>query len=138
MADITITAGNVKQGSGSGLQRGLAGVTIAAGEAVYLDPVDNRYKLADCDAADAAARKPDGFAVNSAGVGQPLAVQGGGDITLGAATLIAGTTYYLSPNPGKIAPLADVAVGDYWTIVGIARSASVLRIGILESGVVRT
>ncbi len=137
MADITITAANVVRSSSANLLRGTAGVAIAAGDVVYLDPADNRYKLADCDAAAAEARSPSAFAVNSAAPGQPIAVQQGGDLTLGAATLVAGTTYYLSPNPGKIAPLADVLVGDYWTVVGIARSASVLRIGFLESGVVR-
>lgn len=134
MADLSITAGSVVPGSGSIRRRGVAGEAIAAGQMVYLDPADGTYKLADCDSATAAARSPAGIAVNSAGDGQPVTLVESGDVTLGSV-LTAGTAYFLSGTAGGIAPVADLLTGDYPVIVGIARSASVLRIGLLESGV---
>jgi hypothetical protein len=134
MADLSITAGNVVPGSGAIRRRGVAGEAIDAGEMLYLDPADGTYKLADCDSATVAARSPAGIAVNSAGVGQPLTLVESGDVTLGSV-LTAGTAYYLSGTAGGIAPVADLLTGDYPVIVGIARSASVLRIGLLEAGV---
>lgn len=137
MADLSITAANVTPRGGVPQMTGLAGAAIAAGDMVYLDVTDNRFKLADCDAAapNLAARSPDGMALNGAATGQPLKVAlPGGDINVGTV-LTAGTTYYLSPNPGKICPVADVLTGDSPVVIGIARSTSVLRLGILESGV---
>lgn len=137
MADISITAANVTPKGAPPQLSGIAGVAIVAGEMVYLDPTDNRYKLADCDAIPASnpARSPAGMALNSAAANQPLKIAtSGGEVNLGTV-LTAGTTYYLSPTPGKICPVADVLTGDSPVVIGIARSTSVLRLGILESGV---
>lgn len=135
MPDIVIAAANVSPRGGVPQFEALAGVAIAAGEMVYLDPADNRLKLADCDAVALAARSPSGMALNSAGVGQPVKVgQPNGEVNVGAV-LTPGIAYYLSPNPGKICPVADVLAGDSPVVIGIARSNSILRLGILESGV---
>jgi hypothetical protein len=74
------------------------------------------------------------MAMNNAAANQPLVVVPAGDVNVGTA-LTAGTTYYLSPVAGGICPLADVLTGDSPVIVGIARSTSVLRLAIVESGV---
>lgn len=137
MPDIVINAANVSPRGGVPQFEALAGAAIAAGEMVYLDPADNRLKLADCDAVapNLAARSPSGMALNSAGVGQPVKVgQPSGEVNVGAV-LTPGLAYYLSPNPGKICPVADVLAGDSPVVIGIARSNSILRLGILESGV---
>jgi hypothetical protein len=134
MADLIITPADVTPRGGV-RQQGIAGAAIAAGQMIYLDPADNTYKLADCDNASAEVRKPDGIAVNSAAAGQPVVFMGPGtEVSLGAV-LTAGTTYYLSPNPGGIAPFADLGTGDYPVIAGIAASSSVLKISLLEAGV---
>jgi hypothetical protein len=133
MADLTITPANVLSGSGARIRHGKAGATVAAGQTVYLDPVDQRFKLADCDNASAAVREVAGIALNGAANGQPLAVQYDGEIALGAV-MTAGVAYYLSPNPGGIAPVADLATGDFPVLLGIAESTSVLRIGINPAG----
>jgi hypothetical protein len=128
MADLAITAANVISGAGARIDRKrTAAVAITAGQWVYRD--GDQYKLADCNSATAAARVPDGIALNGAAAGQPLAVQTGGDITIGA-TLTPGTTYYLSGTAGGTRPGTDNTTGDYPCVVGIARSASLLRIGI--------
>lgn len=131
MTDISVTAGNVVAGSNAVTESGFAGAAITAGQAVYRDTA-GLYQLADSNGA-AALRVPRGIALNSAGANQPLVIQRQGDITIGA-TLTAGVTYYLSDTPGGICPLADVGSGEYACIVGIAKSTTVLAIGINASG----
>jgi hypothetical protein len=133
MADLSITAANVVPGSDAVRESGTAGATITAGQLVYLDTSDMRYKLADANGA-AALRVPNGIAINSASAGQPIVVQKGGDITIGG-TLTAGATYYLSSDPGGLCLIADVGTGEYACIVGIAKSTTVLAVGIQPSGV---
>lgn len=138
MADLTITAASVLAGTNAEIVRGNAGATITAGQAVYLDTASTgEWLLADSDSATVIARGSArfGIALNGAADGQPLAVQVSGDITIGA-TMTAGTTLYLSDAPGGICPIADLATGDYITLVGVAMSTTVLRIDPLYSGVV--
>ncbi|HMO74570.1 MAG TPA: hypothetical protein PKD99_02290 [Sphingopyxis sp.] len=133
MADLVITAANVRAGNGSKRRVGVAGATITPGQPVYLDPADDRYKLADCDGA-AALRSPRGIALSGAANGQPLFVHASGPITIGA-TLAPGTAYYLSDTPGGICPVGDLSTGDSPVLLGIATSATVLDFQIQESGV---
>ena len=133
MADLSITAANVVPGSDAVRESGTAGATITAGQLVYLDTSDMKFKLADSNGASA-LRVPNGIALNGASNGQPLSIQKGGDITIGA-TLTAGVAYYLSDTPGGICPVADLGSGEYPCIVGIAKSASVLSVNIQPSGV---
>jgi hypothetical protein len=134
MADLSITAASVVAGDDARITYGTAGATITAGQAVYKEAADDKFKLADCDSATAAVRSPVGIALNGAADGQPLAIVNKGPVTIGA-TLTAGVAYYLSPNAGGIAPVADLAAGDYPVIIGIATSTSVLEVGIQEAGV---
>jgi hypothetical protein len=133
MADISITAANVQLGSGSRIDRSCtAGAALTAGQWVYKD--GSTYKLADDNSATAAVRVPVGVALNGASTGQPVAVQTAGEVTIGG-TLTPGVAYYLSDTPGGMCPVADLAAGEYPCIVGIAKSATVLKIGIVASGV---
>lgn len=134
MADLTITAASVVAGSGASTTNGTAGATITQGQVVYRDAADGKYKLADNNSATAAVRSPVGIALNSASNSQPLRVLTAGPITIGA-TLTAGVAYYLSDTPGGISPVADLASGEYPSIIGIATSTTVLNVRILESGV---
>lgn len=133
MADLTITAANVVASANAVRESGTAGATITAGQLVYLDTTDMRYKLADNNGA-AALRVPNGVALNGAANNQPLVIQKAGDITIGA-TMTAGVAYYLSDTPGGICPVADLASGEYPCIIGIAKSASLMEVGIHPSGV---
>lgn len=134
MADLVITAADVVAGAGASIEFGTAGATVTAGQIVYRDPDDLKYKLADNNSATAAARSPRGIALNGASDGQPLAVLRGGEVTIGAA-VAPGVAYYLSDTPGGICPVADLLAGEYPAIVGIAESATVLRVKIQEAGV---
>lgn len=133
MADLTITAANVVASANAVRESGTAGATITAGQLVYLDTTDMKYKLADNNGA-AALRVPNGIALNGAANNQPLVIQKAGDITIGA-TMTAGVAYYLSDTPGGICPVADLASGEYPCIIGIAKSASLMDVGIHPSGV---
>lgn len=127
MADISITPASVVAGSDAVTEQGTAGATITAGQTVYRDPTTRKYLLADSNSATAAARQARGVALNGAADGQPLTIQKGGDITIGA-TLTAGTAYYQSDTPGGICPLADVGSGEYVGLLGLAKSTTVLAL----------
>lgn len=134
MSDISITAANVVAGSDAVVEHGLAGATVTAGQWVYLDSATGKYLLADSNSATAAARTPRGVALNGAADGQPLAIAKGGSVTIGG-TLTAGVAYYMSDTPGGMCPVADVGSGEYATVLGVATSATVLKIDIQASGV---
>lgn len=134
MANLTITAANVLAGTGSSVVNGTAGATITAGQVVYRDSSTHTFKLADANSATAEVRSPLGIALNGASSGQPLAVLTGGDITIGA-TVTAGVAYYLSATAGGICPVADLTTGDYPTVIGIAKSTTVITVDFVESGV---
>lgn len=129
MADITVTAASVVAGADSTTVSGTAGVTITAGQAVYLDTTTGKWALADADSATVAQRRAAGIALNGAALNQPIKVLTSGDVTIGA-TVTAGVAYYLSGTAGGICPVADIGTGEYVNLIGIATSASVLRVGI--------
>lgn len=133
MADLIIVASSVVPGSGALVASGTAGATITAGQCVYFDSSDGKYKLADCDSATAAVRNVVGIALNGASNGQPIDVLTHGDLTINSV-LTGGIPYFLSPTAGGICPIADIAVGDYYTLIGIAKSATVLSVKINASG----
>lgn len=134
MTDLVITAANVVAGSGAKKIAGTAGVTVTAGQVVYLDSATSTYKLADNNSATAAVRSPDGIALHGSLANQPLTILASGPIAAGA-TLTAGVAYYLSDTPGGICAVADLATGEYPVILGIATSTSVLNVKIQEAGV---
>lgn len=136
MADLVITAASVVAGANARITHGIAGATVTAGQVVYLDPTTGKWGLADTDSATAAVRNATGVALNGAALNQPVAVQTGGDVTIGA-TVAAGDGYWLSGTAGGIAPIADVAAGDYPLLVGIGKSTTVLALEFDYAGVVK-
>lgn len=136
MADITVMAANVAPSTGATYKDGIAGGTITQGQPVYEDIADaKKWKAADSNLSAAGAAAI-GIAVNSASLDQPLRIQNGGDINLGA-TLAVGTIYVVSATPGGIAPASDGATGWYTTILGIAKTASILTMSLKASGVAK-
>lgn len=137
MTDLAITVSQVLPGSleaGADFFTGIAAAAVTAGQTVYLN-TSTQLALADADASAASARTK-GVALHAASAGQPLKIQTGGPLTLGAAaSMTVGLAYYQSPTAGGICPVGDVLAGDYVTLLGIATSASVLLLAILISGV---
>jgi len=134
MADISITAANVVAGASASVEDGIAGAAITAGQVLYKDPTDKRFKLADSNSATAAARSPVSIALHAAAIGQPIRSLRHGPITIGG-TLVPGVAYYLSDSPGNLCPVADVGSGEYSVFIGMATSATVLNVDFQESGV---
>lgn len=130
MADLTITAANVKPLTGATLQTVTYGETIDQGESVYLSA--NKYYKADADASEAAAAAV-AIAITPGVADGVGVIATRGSINVGA-TLTQGEIYVVSGNAGGIAPEGDLASGDYVTIIGIARSSSELYINIIASG----
>lgn len=107
MADLTITAANVLHTSGNKAS-GIAGATILAGQAVYLDSATNTLKLAQANGSAALADAV-GIALHGSLSGQPLEYALNGAVINIGATTAKTTTYLLSAAAaGGIAPTADV------------------------------
>ena len=132
MSDLTITAASVKAVAGSINSTGTSGQTITAGQAVYRDATDNKIKLADANSSLAVAAAV-GISLHGSAADQPIDWVQGGDIDLGA-TLVPGTIYVASGTAGGIAPSADIASGWWVTTLGVATSASNLKISVFASG----
>lgn len=137
MADLLITATSVIKGSDCDVYNGLAGATITAGQAVYLNTTTNRLQLADANASLAAANVK-GIALHASGDGQPLQIAVSGTLTMttggAGTTLVVGTPYFLSATAGGLAPPADLATGMYTTEVFICKTATTVVMGIKASG----
>ena len=136
MADISITAANVLPGADARTEHGTFGATITQGQVVYRDAADGKYKLADTDSATAAVKVPRGIALNAGSDGQEAAVQTEGEINLGA-TLAVGTTYGVTATAGVICPDADIASTNFVTILGVAKTAAILKLKPIVSGIAR-
>lgn len=134
MTALTITPANVVAGSNAVRDIGTAGETITAGQVLYLAAATGRWMKADTNAGTAEARTPKAIALNGASAGQPVSLHKGGDITIGA-TMTAGVAYYLGGTAGAIVPVGDLTTGDYPTIIGIAKSTTVLAVDFNPSGV---
>jgi hypothetical protein len=132
MTDIVITPANVLAGTNSTRDIGTAGEAIVAGKAVYFDSAVNKWKLSDNNGTG--TRQVHGVALNGASLNQPVSIAKGGDVTIGA-TLVAGLDYWLSATAGGICPRADLATGMDTILIGVAKSTTVLAIGIQDSGV---
>lgn len=134
MADIAITATLVIPGTDATIDRsGVAGAIVTAGQVVYKEAATGLIKIADCDSATAEVKVPYGIALNGAAIGQPVAVQTAGSLTVGG-TLVAATPYYLSDTAGGIRTTPDT--GDRVVQLGLATSTTVLALRIQDTGVV--
>jgi hypothetical protein len=127
MADLSITAGSVVSGTGAIKTPGVCGETITAGQAVYRDSATGLWLKADSNSATQAARAAQGIALNGGALNQPIVVQTGGDITIGA-TMTAGIAYYLSDTAGGICPVADIGSGEFVCLIGLSKSTTVLAL----------
>ncbi len=134
MADLTITAASVLAGSGAVTENGTLGATVTAGQVVYKDTADGRFKLADSNGTSALIRTPYGIALNGGASGQSVKVLRAGPITIGAS-VTAGTDYWLSDTPGGICPRADLGSGEYPSLIGLATSTTVIQVDLQSSGV---
>jgi predicted transcriptional regulator len=132
MTDLVVTASSVAKVSGS-TKYGIASDAITAGQAVHKLASDGLVYLSDADHATVAKHAVDGIALNNAASGQPVAYLEDGVIAAGA-TVTVGEIYVLSGTAGGIAPEADLASGDFVSVIGVGISAANIRLGIINSG----
>lgn len=134
MVDLVQTGANVLAAANAGVGRGTAGEAITAGDALYKDALDgNKLKLA-LQGGTVVQAEAVGIALHDAALNQPIAFAASGDVNIGA-TLVVGETYVVGLAAGAIAPVADVGVGEFPTVLGIATSTSNLKVDIAVGGV---
>lgn len=134
MADLSVTAANVKLVSGS-TERALAGAAITAGQVLYKEAATKKMKLSDNDSATAEVRGLGGVALHAASVDQPIVFAKNGAIVDFGAVLTAGVEYYVSGTPGGICPRTDVTTGDDPIRIGMALTTSRLQLDFSDPGV---
>jgi hypothetical protein len=105
------------------------GATISAGQAVYLDTADNKYKLADNNLSAVAARARGIAMTPGVDNGQGMIATNGSIILVGT-TMAVGETYYAGATAGEIIPDADLTTGNRVTRLGTAASATQLDLDV--------
>jgi hypothetical protein len=133
VAELAVTAVQVLAGPDADYFQGIAGQAITAGQAVYLDTLTNRVRLADANGSQDSAEAI-GLALNEAAAEQPVRVQTDGTVTLGsgAAPVVSGV-YIVGGTPGGIAPVADKTTGWHATILGVGAPNNTLRLSVFPS-----
>lgn len=135
MVDAVVTAPNVKASAAAVTDWGTLGETATQGQAVRIDAAaGDSLKLADADASAASAAAI-AILLTAGANGQPAkyvikdpAFQPGFPVTVGEI-------YVLSGTPGGICPEADLAPGDYVTVIGVGKTSSTIDLDIKRSGV---
>lgn len=122
MADLTITAANVVPTTVTQLS-GIAGATVTAGQALYLDSTVGTLKLA-LAAGTAAQADVVGIALHGALTGQPLVYASQGSTLNIGATTAKTTAYVLSATAGGIAPQADLVSTNKIVYLGYATATT--------------
>ena len=122
MADLLVT--DIVLGGQATRQLGVQfGETVAKTDWLYRKASDNKYYKADCNVTVAEAATVGiclvGGATDAFGV---IVTSGLVILTITAPTMDIGDAYYLSPNPGKMMPQADLASGNIISYLGGAQT----------------
>jgi hypothetical protein len=136
MADLSVTAANVRRGSGQ-TQQGIvaSGVTITAGQSVY-QLADGTYGLADSDGTSP-ANVFAGISINGAAAGQPFLFVASDPTFTPGFTALAGDPIYMSDTPGGLTKtFADLESGDKVTVVGVMTSTTVMNLSPVTGGTI--
>ena len=135
MADLTITAANVKAGSNSKIQKFQSGATITRGEQFYLDSTDsNKAKLAVTSSEAAAETR--GVCLQDAVADDYFVGVVLGKYDAGATTVV-GRLYVVSDTAGAIAEYNSThpGTGDYVSILGRGAAGNQIDISPIHYGV---
>jgi hypothetical protein len=130
MAELTITAANVRLGATAETIEGTAGETITPMMPLYFHSDEEYHKAANTSAVVAACK---GLVIGYGEDGVKIQIVKKGLITPGA-TLVTNTAYVIGSS-GKIMPISDLATGKFGTFLGWAVSTTVLDLQIRTSGV---
>jgi hypothetical protein len=133
MADYTVTAASVLASSTATKRDGVAGATITAGQALYLDSSDQTLKLADSNSGTAAARTVVGISLNGGATGQPIKYCTADSGFAPGFSIPAGSVVILSDTPGGLRPVADAVSGDFVTVIGLGIGSNTMALGFIAS-----
>lgn len=112
MADITVTAANLVQGTGARITTGQSGEAIAQGQSVVINPADSLLYMSQALSVASPFRMGvSGIALGAvAAAGQPVTYQFDSVITFGSGVLVQGEIYIPSMNLGGIMPVGDMSI----------------------------
>ena len=122
MANLTVTASQVKAGEGALTASATFGQAVTPGQCVFFDPDSQSYKLATAVSPALLVSEVKGIALSTV-----TATSGGsgtlltdGLLIIGAgAAPVKGTTYILGATAGSIAPDADAVSTWNKTVIGV-------------------
>lgn len=115
-------------------QKIVAGEALVAGTPIYKKAADKKAYKADANATVDTANCI-GVTTNNAAAGQTVSyLPNGNDITV-SAVMTVGVVYAVSAAAGKICPVADLVSGCWVTILGVAKTTSLLPLRINATGV---
>ena len=139
MADLSVTAANVLAGSGATIEDGTCGeAAVTAGMSMYWKTSDRKWYMAQHDGTAAASGYATGsrvgISLNGAAASQPIKILREGNLTAGATVGI-GTIYYVGTGYGGICAAADLATGDYVTLLGVGTTTAIIKVSPIISGV---
>jgi hypothetical protein len=135
MTDLLFVASDILASPSAKRSEGISGGVPVAGDVVFMSPDDRQWRRAsNNDSTTNGAKVPSGIALNGATAGQPIDVLVLGDLTV-SSVLTPGDAYYLSANPGKICPRADVVAGMDVCFIGIAKATNILMVNFMVPGV---
>jgi len=134
-ADYTVTAANVVPSADAQLARGTAGTSITAGMALAKDST-GLLQPYDSNSGTALLRVFVGIACGGGATGQPI-VYCTQDLTgfTPGFTVAAGAIVIGSATAGLLCPAADLATGNYLTIVGVGIGSNKIKFSTLAAGV---
>jgi hypothetical protein len=137
MADYSCNSANVLQSGTAQKKTGIAGAQLNAGDVLYTDSADsNKLKLANASNINIATVA--GIAVTGAYANQSVVyVDGDDDFTHGLGSVANGDVIVLSPNAGKLAPVADLSTGKLPVILMVAKSTTKAHFKITQGSVVK-
>lgn len=132
MAVLSITS--AVPADGAQFVVGVAGEAISIGQAVHYNKSDGKYYLADADNPN--RRNLVGIAVTTCAANSQVVVQTSGEVTLGAAATPA-EIYIAGATPGSVHPVGDAAASWGIMLLGIARTATVMKLIVTNTGIVK-
>ena len=135
MVDFTVTKANVLASGQATTERGIAGVTITAGQSVYKEAATGLFKLQDVDSATVEARSFYGIALHDTLANAPLVVVRADPSFTPGFTSTVGARVYGSATAGGIAPEADVTTGKMVSLLGIMTTTTKMILNPVNSGV---
>lgn len=133
MADVTITAANVRAQSGCRILSGTAGETLSPGKVLAIN-TSNQLILADAN--DSTKVNLVGYCASYGDSGDVVSYIVSGPVEAGG-TLVVGTAYGASTTAGALAPMTDLgSSGDYFQELALAVTTSVMYVNVHKTNYV--